>query len=135
LRNPAILIEARRDTVELYHQWSFLRPEFPHMPATQADYEFKALKLEGFKASVTYPTILEVNRSPGAWIIWLGFILCTVGLILAFYLPPQRIWAAISEKEEGRSAVVLGALSTKNPDLFARKFDRWIQQIRGQQKA
>jgi len=135
LRNPAILLEARRDTVELYHQWSFLRPEFPHTPSSQADYEFKALKLEGFKASVTYPTILEVNKSPGSWIIWLGFILCTVGLILAFYLPPQRIWAAIREKEEGRSSVHLGALSTKNPDLFARKFDHWIEQIRGKQKA
>ena len=135
LRNPAILLEAHKDTVELYHQWSFLRPEFPHMPSTQADYEFKALKLEGFKASVTYPTILEVNKSPGAWIIWLGFILCTVGLILAFYLPPQRIWAAIREQEEGGSAVQLGALSTKNPDLFARKFNHWIEQVRGKQRA
>gem|GEM_PF-877130 len=134
LRNPAILLEARRDTSELYHQWAFLRPEFPHMPSGKADYGFKAVKLEGFQASVTYPTILEVNKSPGAWLIWMGFILCTLGLILAFYLPPQRLWVAIREKEAGRSSVHIGAFSGKNPDLFARKFDHWLEHLKGKQK-
>lgn len=134
LRNPALLMEVRRSGEEIYHQWVFLRPDFPHMASPQAAYTFQVLDISGFQSSVTYPTILEVNKSPGAWLIWLGFVLCTLGLILAFYLQPQRIWLAIKDRGTGRSEVHLGGSSSRNPNLFARKFEHWIDQIKGKDK-
>jgi cytochrome c biogenesis protein len=134
LRNPAILFEVRRGGEEVYHQWAFLRPDFPHMASEQAAFGFQALKLEGFHATVSYPTILEVNKSPGASLIWLGFVLCTLGLILTFYLQPLRLWVVIREKEGGRSEVHLGGSSSKNPDLFGRKFEHWANLLKGKKK-
>jgi cytochrome c biogenesis protein len=127
MRNPAVLLEVRQNDQELYHQWAFLRADFPHT-ASAATYSFSAGGVFGFSSSITYPTILEVNKNPGSWIIWLGFILCTVGLALAFYLTPQRLWVVIRNNQKG-SIVHIAGSTTRNPDLFRQRFEHWIEQI------
>lgn len=128
MRNPALLLEVQRDGQELYHQWVFLRADFPHT-ALEAAYSFSSKDVAGASASVTYPTILEVNKNPGSWMIWAGFILCTLGLVLSFYMTPQRIYLAVRGGQGGSSEVHVAATTTRNPDLFQRRFDHWVDQI------
>lgn len=129
LRNPALLLEVYNNGGELYHQWCFTRSSFQHSQA-QAAYSFQALDFFGFKASITYPTVLQVNRNPGSWLIWLGFALATLGLILSFYLVHRRLWVVIREKGESRCEVLMGGSTAKNPDLFRQKFERWVQHLK-----
>jgi len=130
LRNPALLLEVRQDGRELYHQWVFLRMDFPHSPP-EGGYSFKGLGVEGFQASTSYPTILEVNKNPGSWLIWLGFVLATVGLVISFYLVPQRLWVVVRDKGGGRSEVHMAGISTKNPEVFRQKFEKWVEGMKG----
>jgi cytochrome c biogenesis protein len=130
MRNPALLLQVSRADSELYHQWSFLKMDFPHTDQNAA-YTFQALDIAGAKTSVSYPTILEVNRNPGSWVIWLGFILATLGLILSFYLVPQRLWVAIRQKDSGRCEVHIGGVSSKNPDLFKSRVEHWAARLKG----
>lgn len=129
LHNPALQFEVRQDGEELYHQWTFLQSPFHHT-SPRATYRFQALDIYGISASVSYPTILEVKKSPGSWLIWLGFILATLGLVLAFYLVPQRLWLVVRERGKGRSEVFIGAFSKKNPDIFSRRFDGWVRRLK-----
>jgi cytochrome c biogenesis protein len=128
LKNPAVLFEVRNAGEELYHQWSFLKNPFGHVPQG-AEYTFQALDIYGFKSDVTYATILEVNKNPGYWLIWIGFALATLGLILAFYLVPKRIWVTIKEEGEGQCQVSVGGYSRKGKDMFSRWFDGWAQRL------
>ena len=128
LRNPAVLLEVHNGGREIYHQWSFLHNPFVHT-SPEANYSFQLLDISGFKSNVTYSTILEVKKNPGTWLIWLGFILATLGLVLSFYLVPRRLWVVIKEDDKGTREVFMGGTSAKNPDLFARRFETWVQRL------
>lgn len=130
MRNPALLFQVSRADSELYHQWSFLKMDFPHADQNAA-YTFQALDVAGVKTSVSYPTILEVNKNPGTWLIWLGFILATLGLLLSFYVVPQRLWIAVRQKDSKRCEVHIGGVSTKNPDLFKSRIEHWVVRLKG----
>ncbi|MFH1862910.1 MAG: cytochrome c biogenesis protein ResB, partial [bacterium] len=128
LLNPALQFEVRRRGEKLYHQWSFLRTEFAHTDPAAA-YSFKALDIFGFRASESYPTVLQVKKNPGYWLFWLGFALATLGLILAFYLIPQRLWLVLKARDDGNTEVVIAGQCTRNPDIFSRKMDGWVKRL------
>lgn len=128
LRNPAVMLEVQNAGEELYHQWSFLRSPFHHV-AANAVYSFQVLNIFGVQTDVTYATILEVNRNPGYWLIWLGFSLATLGLMLSFYVIPKRIWLAVSDKGADKCEVVVGGFCRKGKDVFSRWFDHWVQRL------
>jgi cytochrome c biogenesis protein len=128
MRNPALLLNVVKEGQELYHQWVFLRADFPHM-ASQAAYSFSAKNVKGFSASLTYPTILEVNQNPGGGLIYLGFILCTLGLALSFYMTPQRLYVAMRQTPAGSHEVHLAGTTTRNPDLFRQRFNHWVEHL------
>lgn len=130
LRNPAVLFQVNRDDKELYHQWSFLKNPFMHT-APAATYSFQALEIFGARSSITYPTVLEVKKSPGTGIIWVGFILMTIGMFLAFYIIPQRVWLVIRGSGTGKSEVFIGGYCQKSHHAFTEKFERWVERMKG----
>ncbi|TKJ40687.1 hypothetical protein CEE37_06910 [candidate division LCP-89 bacterium B3_LCP] len=127
LLNPAVLLQVQKGNEDLYHQWSFLRSTFHHTDP-EARYNFVLLEIFGFTSQVTYPTILEVKKTPGYFLVWLGFILSTIGLGLSFYFTPQRLWLVIRQ-DKGQSEVLMGGISRKNKALFAQKFDNWVKRL------
>ncbi len=130
LRNPAVLYNVMRESDELYHQWSFLQNPFVHAPEDAA-YQFQTADIFGFQATGSYMTILVVRKSPGSWAIWLGFLFATVGLMLAFYQTPRRLWLVIKDTSNGEREVIIGGMSTKNSILFQQKFDHWLKRLSG----
>jgi cytochrome c biogenesis protein len=78
------------------------------------------LSLEDFtevKASV-----LQVTRSPGKKVVYLGCLLLVLGIFSMFYIRERRIWVWV--KEQGSDAHALMAMSTQRKTLdFEREFE------------
>jgi cytochrome c biogenesis protein len=78
------------------------------------------LSLEDFtevKASV-----LQVTRSPGKKVVYLGCLLLVLGIFSMFYIRERRIWVWV--KQQGGDAHAMMAMSTQRKTLdFEREFD------------
>ncbi|VXC08513.1 cytochrome c biogenesis protein ResB [Massilia sp. 9I] len=78
------------------------------------------LQLEEFnevKASV-----LQLTRSPGKGIVYLGCLLLVAGVFAMFYIRERRMWVWVRDTENGAHALM--AMSTQRKTLdFEREFD------------
>jgi cytochrome c biogenesis protein len=78
------------------------------------------LQLEEFtevKASV-----LQLTRSPGKGIVYLGCLLLVAGVFAMFYIRERRLWVWVRDVEGGAHALM--AMSTQRKTLdFEREFD------------
>lgn len=72
-------------------------------------------------------TGLQIARSPGKNIVYLGCAFLVAGVFLLFYLPQRRFWAWLSE-DNGKTRVNLAGMSNRN----AREFDSYFEQITNQ---
>jgi cytochrome c biogenesis protein len=78
------------------------------------------LKLEEFtevKASV-----LQITRSPGKTIVYIGCLLLTLGVFAMFYIRERRIWVWLRDDAQGSHALM--AMSTQRKTLdFEQEFN------------
>jgi cytochrome c biogenesis protein len=78
------------------------------------------LKLEEFtevKASV-----LQITRSPGKTIVYIGCLLLTLGVFAMFYIRERRIWVWLRDGAQGSHALM--AMSTQRKTLdFEQEFN------------
>jgi cytochrome c biogenesis protein len=88
------------------------------------------MQLQGFdevKASV-----LQVTRSPGQNIVYLGCLFLVIGVFSMFYIRERRLWIWIKEEDGGSRALM--ALSSQRKTLdFEKEFEQLkaqLQQIR-----
>lgn len=70
-------------------------------------------------------TGLQIARSPGKNIVYLGCAFLVAGIFLLFYLPQRRFWAWLTE-QDGKTRVNLAGMSNRN----AREFDSYFEQIK-----
>lgn len=68
-------------------------------------------------------TGLQVAKDPGVNIVWLGCLLMTVGILVAFFMAHQQAWIRISSTEDGKVDVVFGGRSNKNRFAFEKKYE------------
>jgi len=128
LRNPALRMEVYSDDSLKYYQWTFLKNPFQHnLP--QAEYSFQVQQIFGYKGTAVYPTILEVKKNPGTSIIWLGFLLGTLGMLISFYVVTARLWCVIRKKEKVNYEVVVGGSAPKSQSIFDYHFQHWIKKL------
>lgn len=73
---------------------------------------------------------LQITRSPGKAIVYLGCAMLIIGVFLLFYLPQRRFWAIV--KARGKATdVLLAGMSNRNP----REFDMFFEQTANQLEA
>jgi len=70
-------------------------------------------------------TIFEVKKTFGTWILWLGFIFGTVGLVLSFYVYHRVLY--VEWPSAARPDTRLIGLTRKTSHLYARDLDRLIE--------
>jgi cytochrome c biogenesis protein len=79
------------------------------------------LSLEDFtevKASV-----LQVTRSPGKKVVYLGCLLLVLGIFSMFYIRERRVWVWLKESAPGQAHALM-AMSTQRKTLdFEREFE------------
>lgn len=126
-RNPAAQITIYRAGAPLQTSWAFMKfPDF-HQKADQA----YTVKLANFYPS--YYTGLQVTRDPGVNIVWLGCLLLTGGICMAFFMSHRRVCLLVQEQDGSLRAVLAGSAS-KNRQAFAAALNVLFEQLKSLEK-
>ncbi len=68
-------------------------------------------------------SVLQVTRSPGKNVVYLGCLLLTIGVFSMFYIRERRLWIWLKPDADGRAHALM-ALSTQRKTLdFDKEFD------------
>lgn len=65
---------------------------------------------------------LQITRSPGQNVVYLGCIMLSLGVFLLFYVAQRRIWVLIKPLESGENEVILAGSTNRNPHDFDKYF-------------
>jgi cytochrome c biogenesis protein len=125
-RNPAAFVEAWKGEERVFSGWVFAKyPDFGqgHGAASSP----LAVVLKKYDAAPF--SVLEAATDPGANLIWLGCLLVTAGLFLAFYWPPREI-RVVLEETQGKTEVTAGGQASKGREAFRAEFDRIFDEAR-----
>jgi len=68
-------------------------------------------------------TGLEMTRSPGKYVVYLGCALLIAGVFMLFYIHPRRIWVRLHGSADGSAVLFGGTDLRKSPD-FRREFEQ-----------
>jgi cytochrome c biogenesis protein len=102
--------------------------EIPAAKKPIAGYTYRLMDFE----KVSEQHILSVQYDPGATVVYIGFALLCLSLVLVFAFSHQRVWAAIEEEKENVFKIVIGGNTNRNQTGFEDKFGRFIKNLRGQ---
>lgn len=76
---------------------------------------------------------LQIARSPGKPVVYLGCALLIIGIFLLFYLPQRRFWVIVKENKSG-SDILLAGMSNRNPrefDVFFKHISQTLRRVSG----
>ena len=75
--------------------------------------------------------ILSIQRDPGSFWVYVGFVLLGLTLCAVFFFSHQRVWAAIEPVADGQFKVTLGGNTNRNRLGFEERFKRLTQTLPG----
>lgn len=116
LNNPAVLLTFFRENMDPYQVWTFAKHPNAHKKENQI-YDVHFVNI-----FPTYYTGLQVAKDPGVITVWVGCLLMTIGIYLAFFSSHRRIWLIFTINEDSIQAVVAGTC-TKNRETFTEAFN------------
>jgi cytochrome c biogenesis protein len=99
--------------------------EIPVAKQPVAGYTYKLLDFE----KVADQHILAVQYDPGANVVYLGFALLFLTLVVVFFFSHQRVWAALEEVSENEFKAIFGGNTNRNQNAFEEKFNRFIETL------
>jgi cytochrome c biogenesis protein len=102
---------------------TFLLERFPQFDAMHRGGKY-IITLKDY----TRYTGLQVKKDPGTWVVWGGSFILVLGLMISFFIIPQKIWICLIPHEKG-CEVYLGAISAKRKPLFKETFNNWVSKI------
>jgi cytochrome c biogenesis protein len=121
--NPAVKLLFRGQKGFHKEQWVFLK--FAPTDAGPGRYTYRLTGLNGERSTVDLATIFEIKKSYGDWILWLGFIMATIGLVLCFYISHRVIY--VEWPAAGQEEIRVTGLTRKTVNLFARQIDQMLE--------
>ncbi|MDZ7660755.1 cytochrome c biogenesis protein ResB [Thiohalophilus sp.] len=65
---------------------------------------------------------LQITRSPGKNVVYLGCVMLIIGVFMMFYITHQRLWVMIRPEGQG-SRVMLAGMGNRNQRDFSKVFD------------
>ena len=71
---------------------------------------------------------LQITRTPGKPIVYLGFALLICGVFLMLYIPNRRIWCHITDTPQGNQ-ILLAGQQLRHPHDFSLEFRGFSEQI------
>lgn len=113
--NPAAQVVVTRNGEEISRNWVFKNfPNFSH----QAGGPYRITMLDYDKS---YLTGLTIRTHRSQIVIWIGFALMVIGVLLSFYINHRQVWVMVAPQEQG-SRVWLAGLSYKWKQPFRQEF-------------
>ena len=73
-------------------------------------------------------TGLQVRRDPGVWIVYLGCLIMSIGLYMAFFTTHRRLHILITPGK-GSSHIKIAASAHKGREAYERKIDNLISNL------
>jgi cytochrome c biogenesis protein len=104
--NPAVYVTVWRNSDTLFSGWVFQK--FGTMHHDNDDYNVSFISYDQRQA-----TGLLIKENPGNPLIWFGIIGMSLGVLLVFWVPRKRYWAAICHEDAETASVTLGAVMQK----------------------
>jgi cytochrome c biogenesis protein len=77
-----------------------------------------------------YYTGLQVNKDPGVWVVYFGFILIIVGCYITFFMSHRQICVEVNDAGGG-SRVTLAGTANKNQHGMQRFLERLAERLAG----
>jgi cytochrome c biogenesis protein len=123
--NPAFrLMVTNKASAQEAKLWIF--PAYnPNAQGEKANYGFAYRDMQ-----MGYFTGLSVSHQPGQWGVWVGVLLMSLGLGVAFYMVHMRLWVAAIPNAQGKLVLWIGGMANKNRDRFEQKFGELVDEIR-----
>ena len=122
-RKPAIHLQVTRPGSQATHAWVLANsPELNPPNDTGIRFRYVSVEMDSM-------TGLQVAREPGQWLIWVGCLLLTTGLMMALYLSHIRIWGIVAADHKGQPVLLLGGQPSKYRENFERKFHELTNQV------
>jgi cytochrome c biogenesis protein len=73
-------------------------------------------------------TGLQVRKDPGVWLVYLGCILMSIALYVAFFISHRKVWVKIAV--DGRKTrILIGASAHKNKHAFEKDVEKMVSGI------
>lgn len=76
-----------------------------------------------------YYSGLQVSRDPGVPLVWIGFFILILGLIITFFTSHKRIWVRILKREDLLEISVAGR-SNKDPVSLSKRIKEIVKEIK-----
>jgi cytochrome c biogenesis protein ResB len=113
--NPAISVTLTRGGDTLFSRWVFQKSGgMRHDDAYGVSFLSYATRQS---------TGLLIKENPGAGAIWAGIIGMSIGVLLVFWTPRRRYWAAIAPSASGGAEVGFGGAAGRDDPGEAERFD------------
>lgn len=80
-------------------------------------------------------TGLQIARTPGKNIVYLGCFMLIAGVFIMFYLPQRRFWTWLESTGQGDTQVLAAGMTNRNPREFDSYFESIIQRLRAATEA
>ena len=74
-------------------------------------------------AEKRYYTGLQVTKDPGVWVVYVGFIIMIVGIIITFFMSHQRLCVEVAQKGK-KSRVMVAGTANKNKFGMQKKLEK-----------
>jgi cytochrome c biogenesis protein len=68
-------------------------------------------------------SVLQVTRSPGKNVVYLGCLLLVLGVFSMFYIRERRLWIWLKSEEDGRSHALMAMSSQRKTLDFEKEFE------------
>jgi len=77
---------------------------------------------------IRYYTGLQVVKDPGVWVVYCGFMIMIVGIIITFFMSHQQLCIAVRLKKN-KSQVMVAGIANKNKLGMSRKVEKLAQRL------
>ncbi|MBW7996575.1 MAG: cytochrome c biogenesis protein ResB [Candidatus Glassbacteria bacterium] len=124
--NPAAQVAIISGGQEVSKNWIFKNfPDFSHQAG--GPYQVTMLSYEK-----TYLTGLTIRTHRSQTVIWIGFTLMVIGVLLSFYVNHRQFWVMVAAREQGSRAWIAG-VSYKWKQPFRKEFKDFCDRAAGTQ--
>ena len=127
--NPAAQVVVTRGGEELSRSWVFKNfPNFSH----QAGGPYR-VTMPGYERG--YLTGLTIRTHRSQIMIWIGFAMMVIGVLLSFYVNHRQLWVMVSPREDGGSRALVAGVSYKWKEPFRQEFRELCDLLAGDSQA
>ena len=120
MNNPAIRLNIKEGQVA-YSKWILKR--YPDTWTLTSGHVIALTDVWGAQY-----TGLQVRKDPGVWIVYLGCLLMSIGLYVAFFMSHKKVWILL-KPGKGGTEVTIAASTNKNREALQRKLDKMVARL------